>query len=529
MLNPTKFFLYVRKSTDERDRQVYSIEHQLAELRQLAARKNFYVIAELEEKETAMVPGRPVFNAMLERIRKGESNGILAWHPDRLSRNSYDSYQITSMVESKLAVLEFAAYSFDPSPQGILTLEIAFDMAKYHSASLSVNIQRAQRQRLLAGHWPYQTPVGYVFDRNSRRVLVDPERGAFIRKAFEIYATDEYSLDQLQQVMTAQGLTRRAFKGTPPGPMSRSHYHRMLHDPFYVGLMPSKGQLYGGQHKPLVSTSLFDACQNILGKKGNYRSASLKPFLYRGMFTCGECGGVITMEMHKTHVYMRCTKTRGTCSQKYLRQERVADQITRSLRRLIIPEDWIEEMTAELQHTQHDEIGRTDQGLKKIKADIGACEVKLQRLTNTYVDGTMPLESFNIVKARLLKQKLVFVERLTYMQTHRKTPLEPVISFIRGLTEARIVAQGDDELKKRDLLQKAASNLKITDGNVFWAPRGEWKHVAEIGRLARAASRAANASGDADEKRPSKCPITGAVRKSLQALCLSFKDQIAKI
>src|SRR4029078_6389284 len=102
MPNPTKCFLYVRRSIDEADRQVYSIEHQLAELRHLATRKGLSVVAELEENCSAMTPGRPVFNHMLVRIRKGEASGILAWHPDRLSRNSFDEHQIKTLVDAKV-------------------------------------------------------------------------------------------------------------------------------------------------------------------------------------------------------------------------------------------------------------------------------------------------------------------------------------------------------------------------------------------------------------------------------------------
>ncbi|KKP38745.1 MAG: Recombinase [Candidatus Woesebacteria bacterium GW2011_GWC2_33_12] len=81
--NPSlqKFFLYARKSTDIEDMQVQSIEGQLDELRLLAKRENLTVIKELIEKQSAKIPGRPVFNGMLESIEKGHANGILSWHP----------------------------------------------------------------------------------------------------------------------------------------------------------------------------------------------------------------------------------------------------------------------------------------------------------------------------------------------------------------------------------------------------------------------------------------------------------------
>jgi len=85
-----KFFLYARKSTDVEDKQVRSIEDQIAELRAFAKQENLNVVDIFIEKQSAKIPGRPIFNEMLSKIENGEANGILAWHADRLTRNSVD-------------------------------------------------------------------------------------------------------------------------------------------------------------------------------------------------------------------------------------------------------------------------------------------------------------------------------------------------------------------------------------------------------------------------------------------------------
>ena len=87
----TKYLLYARKSTDEDDRQVLSIESQLTELRQLAIREGLEIVDEFVESRTAKEPGRPLFNKMIAKLENGlGGHGILAWHPDRLARNSVD-------------------------------------------------------------------------------------------------------------------------------------------------------------------------------------------------------------------------------------------------------------------------------------------------------------------------------------------------------------------------------------------------------------------------------------------------------
>ena len=66
MNNQTKkFFIYTRKSTDDKDRQVRSISDQLAELKDLALKEQLEVVDVFVEKQTAKIPGRPVFNDCL--------------------------------------------------------------------------------------------------------------------------------------------------------------------------------------------------------------------------------------------------------------------------------------------------------------------------------------------------------------------------------------------------------------------------------------------------------------------------------
>lgn len=55
-LSPQKFFLYARKSTDVEDKQVRSIEDQLAELRVFAKTEGLNVIEEFIEKQSAKIP-----------------------------------------------------------------------------------------------------------------------------------------------------------------------------------------------------------------------------------------------------------------------------------------------------------------------------------------------------------------------------------------------------------------------------------------------------------------------------------------
>ncbi len=120
-----KFFIYARKSTDTEDRQVRSIGDQISELQELAKKENLEIVDIIVEKQTAKKPGRPMFADMLKRIEHKEAIGILAWHPDRLARNSVDGGQIIYLVDTGIIQeLKFPTFWFDPTPQGKFMLSI---------------------------------------------------------------------------------------------------------------------------------------------------------------------------------------------------------------------------------------------------------------------------------------------------------------------------------------------------------------------------------------------------------------------
>ncbi len=80
-MSKPKYFLYARKSTEDDDKQVMSIEAQLFELREFARKENLEILEEFQESKSAKTPGREVFGSLMMRIEKMSSVGILAWHP----------------------------------------------------------------------------------------------------------------------------------------------------------------------------------------------------------------------------------------------------------------------------------------------------------------------------------------------------------------------------------------------------------------------------------------------------------------
>ena len=109
-----KYIAYCRRSTDEKDKQVLSIEAQIAELKEFAKRDHLEITEFITEAKTAKMPGREQFALVLNKIEKGEAQGIISWHPDRLARNSIDGGKVIYLLDTgKLIDLKFPSFWFE--------------------------------------------------------------------------------------------------------------------------------------------------------------------------------------------------------------------------------------------------------------------------------------------------------------------------------------------------------------------------------------------------------------------------------
>ncbi len=464
-----KYILYARKSTDVEDKQVLSIEAQLVELRAYARNERLEIVDELIEKKSAKTPGRPVFAEMLKRIERGEVNGIIAWHPDRLARNSIDGGQIVYLLDqTHLANLKFPTFWFENTSQGKFMLSIAFGQSKYYVDNLSENTKRGLRQKVRRGECPGRAPFGYINDVRTKTVIVDKANAPLVVEALERYAKGDQRLQDIADFLFAKGVKT---KGNIP--LKKDQITKLLTNSFYYGHFRYAGEVFEGKHTPIISKKLFDDVQSVIERrkhKRNTKHNDPKPLC--GLLRCGTCDMMVTGEnqtkrqkngnVHR-YVYYHCTKKRKhapRCPEPHVREKLLDEQLSAMLDEYAMPNAWADKLRELMDADQANEQARNQAQTAELQTAIAQLATKLQRLLDSYLDQDIDRETYTTKKAEIMSQKKSFEEKLSKLTLGQNLWLEPMKKWIETAVSICKIASGTNlEAKKSLCLEIFGSNL----------------------------------------------------------------------
>ena len=467
-----KYILYARKSTDVEDKQVLSIEAQVTELRAFAKNENLEIIDELIEKKSAKNPGRVIFGEMLKRVEKGEADGIVSWHPDRLARNSVDGGQIVYLLDiGKLATLKFPSHWFENTPQGKFTLSMAFVQSKYYVDSLSENTKRGLRQKVRNGIFPSQAPIGYINDSRTKTIVVEKKKAKILKQMFEKYSKGDQRLEDISNFLAESGIVTHSGK-----PIPKTRVAFTLSNPFYVGLFKYSGEIHEGKHEPIISKKLFDEVQEVLKQRGQpERKAKNEPQPFCGLVRCASCGMMITGE-HKfkrqkngnvhEYTYYRCTKKRRDmkCSESAVRQEEMNLQLSSLIKKVTLPKDWADELNRLALQDFKNSAQSLTADVKEKEEKIGKIAIRLERLLEGYLEQDIEKEIYRKEKAKLLSKKKSFQGEISSLSHRQNDWLEPFQKWIKTAQTIDKIAVCDDLFAKKAIAKEIfGSNLSLRD------------------------------------------------------------------
>ena len=309
--------MYLRKSSEEEEKQFNSTRDQEKKCRayiealEASESVKINIVKKYEEHHSAAHAGeRKEFNEMLEGIKAGRFDAILAYHPDRLSRNMLEAGILLDMIRpekgEEVGVLQdllFPTVAFTNDSGGRLMLAVLFSMATQYSDHLSEVVQRGVDGNLEKGKSSGTPKWGYT--RNRVTGYYEPDDNFdLIRQGWEMIldgssqaAVLDFWKDNDVHYHTVEGANKVSRKVKME---HKTAVSRLFKDPFYYGILVQAGKevdlrrIPEANFEPMVTEDEYDRVQEILeGKYQNHRRIKEedKAFIpFQGMIICEHCG-----------------------------------------------------------------------------------------------------------------------------------------------------------------------------------------------------------------------------------------------
>ena len=458
-----RYILYARKSTEDKGRQILSLESQITEMTRLAENLDLKIVKIFQESKSAKKPdNRPLFAQMIKMLERGEAEGILCWKIDRLSRNPIDSGMIQwLMQQGNIKAIQTMEKQYLPSDNVIL-FNVESGMANQYILDLSKNVKRGNKAKLEKGGWPCKAPLGYLNNRLDKTIFIDEKRSAYIVKAFLLYSTGTHSLKDITNILYEEGL--RSVRGYKVG---KSHIHHILTQPFYYGVMFKQGKYYQGGHEPLITKNLFDKVNDLMNN-GNRSRAKNKFFTFRGFMTCANCGCLLTADNKKGHDYYYCTNGKKICDEhkKYLRAEKIENMVSEIFSKLHFDEDLIEIAFEAYKEKCKLNINYNETIKENLLKQLESLKNKKDKLLDTYLAEMIAREAFE-AKTMALNNELIALEAQIKNSKSKtsegQNTFEPVKKVFLNANLAKKQFLNSDNLNKRKILENLLSNLSISN------------------------------------------------------------------
>ena len=419
-----KYFIYCRKSSEQEDRQILSLDSQEHELTRYAKEAGLQIVRIFRESASAHTAGRAKFNEMLKGIEAAEANGIIVWDESRIARNSLDGGRVIYMIDlCEIIEIHKPGKIYKNTPDDKSWLGMLFTMSKKDSDDKGVNVKRGLKAKAEKGWLPSGAKPGYMNDKyaekGNKTIRNDPERFPLIRKCWEHMLTGAYTPAQILGLLNDEwGYTTPVRKSIGGKPMCRSQIYTMFADPFYYGYFEypvGSGTWHKGAHESMITKAEFDKVQVLIHRPGSPKPKH-KDFAHTGLMRCGECRAFITAEekwhvicpecrykftansrsdcpkcrkaiedmdhpVTRHYIYYHCTKRKNpNCTQGSIQEYKLEEQIDAYLSKIGITEEFKHWAIKHLNELNDQETESRNASLSLLQQQHKDCIKKLDNL-----------------------------------------------------------------------------------------------------------------------------------------------------
>ena len=316
--------IYIRVSTEDQAREGFSLGEQEEKLKQLCDYKGYeiykvYCDAGISAKD---MENRPKFQEMLQDMRDGRINYIVAYKLDRVTRSVRDLEELITQLEKHNTYLVCDRDDVNTSTaNGRFFVRMLTVLSQLEIEIVSERTKFGMVGAIKSGHLPGVKPLGYKND-STRRTIIDPATAPIIKRVFDLYLQGKTYL-QIATIFNNENVLNKKWRDC--------YIEKIINNKVYMGdweQYKSIGKkeglepiIYMNVVEPIVPRYIWEECQaqKVINQRTYTRD---RVYTFFQKIKCPHCGRIMKCKgaggKKRKYVYYNCEKCHENIRETYI-------------------------------------------------------------------------------------------------------------------------------------------------------------------------------------------------------------------
>ncbi len=377
--------IYIRVSTFDQAREGFSLREQEERLKEFCKFKRYNIYKVYQDAGiSAKNDKRPAYQEMIEDVKKGNINVIVALKLDRLTRSVYDIEKLMKFVNDYECDIDcMADESNTTTSNGRMVMRIMTSVSQNEIEKCSERTKFGMVGAIKNGHIPNRTGLG--FKRENKKLVPDPLTKDIIVRIFDLYLEGK-SHQAIANIYNKEKVLGKTnwYDSTIQKILSNELYK----GDYVNGKRTKHPTYYENVIEPIVSKEKWESCQyqKLRNARHYERTAA---YLFTNKLKCSKCGNFLgghatTKTNGKKYYYYKC----NTCK-TYFNEIDIEKELKVFMLELAKQDDLINNYYTPFIKSKLED--KTEDYKKEIKE----LDKQLDRIKTAYIKGVVKLEDFD--------------------------------------------------------------------------------------------------------------------------------------
>ena len=377
--------IYIRVSTFDQAREGFSLGEQEERLKEFCKFKRYNIYKVYQDAGiSAKNDKRPAYQEMIEDVKKGNINVIVALKLDRLTRSVYDIEKLMKFVNDYECDIDcMADESNTTTSNGRMVMRIMTSVSQNEIEKCSERTKFGMAGAIKNGHIPNRTGSG--FKRENKKLVPDPLTKDIIVRIFDLYLEGK-SHQAIANIYNKEKVLGKTnwYDSTIQKILSNELYK----GDYVNGKRTKHPTYYENVIEPIVSKEKWESCQyqKLRNARHYERTAT---YLFTNKLKCSKCGNFLgghatTKTNGKKYYYYKCNTCKTYFNEIDIEKELKAFMLELSKQDDLINNYYTPFIKSKLEDKTED-----------YKKEIKELDKQLDRIKTAYIKGVIKLEDFD--------------------------------------------------------------------------------------------------------------------------------------